>query len=83
MKFSRGKYSAIYIATQRYIVVLRYAMIKVAEEGCIVLLKGGGRGAYRRAYSRSFIPRCKETEFNNRRNVFANNESLKLLSTNS
>ena len=51
MKFSGGKYSAIYIATQRYIVVLRCAMIKVAEEGCIVLLKGGGRGAYRRALS--------------------------------
>ena len=30
-------------------------MIKVAVEGSIVVLKGGGRGAYERAYSRSLF----------------------------
>ena len=32
-------------ATQGYNVALCCLMIKVAAEGCIVLLKGGGRGA--------------------------------------
>ena len=42
-------------ATQGYNVALCCLMIKVAAEGCIVLLKGGGRGAYRRANSRSLF----------------------------
>ena len=41
--------------TQRYIVVLCCIMIKVAVEVFIVLLKGGERGAYRRAYLRSLF----------------------------
>ena len=45
----------IYGATQGYNVVLCCRMIKVEVEGCIMLMKGGGRGAYRRAYSRSFL----------------------------
>ena len=41
--------------TQGYIVVLCCIMIKVAVEVFIVLLKGGERGAYRRAYLRSLF----------------------------
>ena len=42
-------------ATQGYIVVLCCIMIKVVVEVFIVLLKGGERGAYRHAYSRTLF----------------------------
>ena len=45
----------IYSATQGYNVLLCFIMIKVAVGECLVLLKGGGRGAYGRAYSRSLL----------------------------
>ena len=45
----------IYSATQGYNVVLFCIMINVEVEGCIMPLKGGGGGAYRRAYSRSLF----------------------------
>ena len=44
----------IYGATQGYNVVLCCRMIKVEVEGCIMPLKGGGGGAYRRTYSSLF-----------------------------
>ena len=40
---------------QGYNVLLCCIMIKVAVGECLVLLKGGGRGAYGRAYSRSLL----------------------------
>ena len=57
-----------------YDVVLCCIMIKVAE-GSIVVLKGGGRGAYGRAYSRSLFydVRTHRIEYS-----MASNESLKL-----
>ena len=45
----------IYGATQGYNVVLCCIMIKVEVEGYKMLMKGGGRGSYRRAYSRSLF----------------------------
>ena len=45
----------IYGATQGYNVAWCCRMIKVEVEGCIMPLKGGGKGAYRRAYSRSLF----------------------------
>ena len=52
----------IYSATPGYNVVLYCIMIKVTIEGYITPLKGGGRGAYRRAYStEQFMLRCKGT----------------------
>ena len=54
-------------------------MIKVEVEGCIMPLKGGERGAYKRAYSRSLFYDVRR--HNNRRNMFAYNESPRLLST--
>ena len=45
----------IYSATQGYNVVLCCIIIKVAVEGCILLLKGGGKGhigvCFQRVYS--------------------------------
>ena len=44
----------IYSVTQGFNVVLCCIMIKIEVEGCILVLKGGGRGAYGRAYSSLF-----------------------------
>ena len=64
----------IYSATQGYNVVLCCIMIKVAVEGCILLFKGGGEGHIG-------VRIGGDMEFNNRWNVFAHNECLKLSST--
>ena len=44
----------IYSVTQGFNVVLCCIMIKVAVEGCILVLKGGERRGYWRAYSSLF-----------------------------
>ena len=45
----------IYSATQGCNVVLCCIIIKVKVEGCVIPLKGEGRGAYWRAYSRNLL----------------------------
>ena len=45
----------IYSATQGYNFAFCSIMMKIAVEGCKVPLKGGGRGAYWRAYSWSLF----------------------------
>ena len=45
----------IYSATQGCNVVLCCIIIKVKVEGSVMPLKGGGRGAYWRAYSRNLL----------------------------
>ena len=67
----------IYSATQGYNVVLCCIILKVAIKGCIVLFRGGGEGHI------GVRIRGGDMESNNRRNVFAPNESLGLLSTTS
>ena len=58
-------------------------MIKVEEEGRIdSAIEGRGERGTLACVFEVFILRCKgDMESNNRRNVFAHNESLKLLST--
>ena len=59
-------------------------MIKVAVEGCLVLMKGGGErgeGHIGVCIRGIYFTMLGDMESNDRRNVLAHNESLKLLST--